>query len=270
MEERRKTFRIRRPLLIKFKDTAGNYNTLCINNVNYEGVCFLSPIPFSEGEIINISLKLPSRPHEWHECTCKVLESKDITKYPGAFVSGFRTRVKFESISEQTLTFLKDYCAFAMKQNQALERLFQKQLGIWEKGKEKRVNTRINKSIVAMYGETNKPGPAQWDITVIRNISIGGAVFTTKTAYKNFAHLQLLMKVPLKPFDWIGFSGKVIESTQLHNLDDFIVGGTYLTRVEFFAIPMENRELLEEYVEWFVAYLKKLEDRGLFQWHSVQ
>jgi len=263
MEERRKSIRIRRPLLFRFKDTAGITRVLSISNLNQEGICVLSPVPFSEGEYIDVSVKLPSRPQEWHECRCKVLESKDITKHAGAFISGFRTRVKFDSIPELTATFLKDYCDFVVKQNEALERIFNERLGVLEKDKEQRGGIRINKAIVAMYAEPSEIGPIDWDITAIRNISTGGALFTAKTEYKRLTNLLLLIKIPLRPFDWIGFSGKVIESKQLKNLDDLDIGGTYLTRIEFSVVPMENRELLEEYVEWFIDHLKKSENPGL-------
>ena len=259
MEERRKSIRIRRPLLLRFIDKSNKTQLICISNVNQEGISFLSSVLFKEGEYIDASLKLPSQPNEWHECRLKILESKDITKYPGAFVSGFKTRVKFDSISERTITFLKDYCDFAVKQNQALERIFQERLGVLEKN-EKIESIRINKSIVAMYGTSNQTAPADWDITAIRNISIGDAVFTTKQEYKKFIHLQLLLKIPLKPFDWINFTGKVVESSRLKNVSDVLVGGMYLTRIEFTIVPMENRELLEEYVEWFVKNLKKSEN----------
>jgi hypothetical protein len=262
MEERRKSIRIRRPLLLRFKDVAGNFRILCISNLSQEGVCFLNPFPFSQGQFVEVSLKLPSRPNEWHECRCEVLESKDITKHQGAFVSGFLTRAKLDSISERTKTFLKDYCDFATKQNEALEHIFEERLGVWAKESEKRGNIRINKLIMAMYAESSETATADWDVTAIRNISTGGALFTAKTMYKKFTHLQLLIKIPLKPFEWIGFSGKVIESKQLKNLADFMIGGTYLTRIEFSSVPVENRALLEEYEEWFVEHLKKMENPG--------
>jgi len=262
-EEKRKSIRIRKSLLFRFKDTERKTHTIYISNINQEGVCFLSPVVFQIGDLIEASLKLPSRPNEWHDCRLKVLESKDVTKYPGAFVSGFRTRAKFDFISERTATFLKDYCDFAVRQNEAFERIYQKRIGVWEKGSEKRGSIRVNKMIVIMYSELSEAADVDWDVTAIRNISTGGAVFTAKREYKRDTHLQLLIKIPLKPFDWIPFTGKVVESRELHNIDNFAVGGTYLTRIEFFAVPMENRELLEEYIEWFVSFANKKENQGL-------
>jgi len=262
MEEKRRSIRIMRPLLFRFKDSSGKIHLLSISNLNQEGIGMLSPVPFSEGEYLDVSLKLPSRPEEWHECRCRVLESKDITKYPGAFISGFRTRIKFDSISERTATFLKDYCDFVTKQNQKFDQTFEERIGVWGKEKEQRRTIRIHKSIVVMYSGSYELGPTDWDITAVRNISTSGAIFTTNTAFKKDSDLQLLIKIPLKPFNWIEFNGKVIESKQLKNLDDFSVGGTYLTRIKFFSVPMGNRELLEEYVEWFISYLKKLGDQA--------
>jgi len=257
MEEKRKSIRIKRSLIFRTMDASGVAHVYSISNLSQEGICFISPVVFLEGECMEISLKLPTRPNEWHECRCKVLESKDIAKFPGAFVSGFRTRVKFDSISEPTSVFLKEYCDLAAKQNQKLERTFQELLGVWEKDREKRENIRIHKSIVAMYRSLGETDHSDWDITAIRNISTGGVIFTAKTGYKNFTHLELLLKIPLEPFNWINFSGKVVESKQLKNIDDFVIGGTYLTRVEFFSVPVENRELLERYIEWFASQLIK-------------
>ena len=257
MEEKRKSIRIKRSLIFRAKDIAGVSRVYSISNLNQEGICFISPDAFPEGESIEVSLKLPTRPNEWHQCRCKVLESKDITKFPGAFVSGWRTRVKFESVAESTAVFLKEYCDLAVKQNQKLERTFQELLGAWEKEKEKRTNIRIHKSIVAMYKSVGETDSSDWDITTIRNISTGGVIFTAKIGYRNFAHLELLLKIPLEPFNWVTFSGKVVESKRLKNLEDFEIGGTYLTRLEFFSVPVENRELLERYIDWFAVQLNK-------------
>ncbi|MDD5108148.1 MAG: PilZ domain-containing protein [Candidatus Omnitrophica bacterium] len=119
MEEKRKSIRISKPLLLRLKDAAGKSQILYISNINQEGICFISQVQLPEGGYVEVSLKLPVLPHEWLDCRCKVLESKDITKFPGAFISGFRNRVKFDSISEQTMIFIKDYCDFAVKQNRA-------------------------------------------------------------------------------------------------------------------------------------------------------
>ncbi|MDO8488990.1 MAG: PilZ domain-containing protein [Candidatus Omnitrophota bacterium] len=257
MEEKRKSIRISKPLLLKLKDVAGKSQILYISNINQDGICFISHVQLPEGEYVEVSLKLPIRPHEWLDCRCKVLESKDITKLPGAFISGFRNRVKFDSIPEQTATSIKDYCDFAAKQNQKLERTFEELLGVYEQGKEQRSGIRVHKPIVAMYKVLDESDFTDWDITAVRNISTSGAVVMTKIVYKQSTNLQLLLKIPLKPLDWIKFSGKVIESKQLKNPGDLMVGGMYLTRIEFFSVPVENRELLEEYIKWFVSHSKQ-------------
>jgi len=263
MEEKRISFRIRRPLLLRLVDLSGAQHTFNITDINEGGVRFLSPVPFTEGESVSLQLKLPTHLPEWHEFEAKVLESKDITKYPGAFVSGFRTRLKFESVPSQTAVFLKEYCSFAIKQIQALERTYKSQLGILDKEAEKRGNVRINKSLVAMYSKLDDSTLAEWDITAIRNISTGGALFTAKSLYKNFTHLQLLIKIPSRPFDWLDLNAKVIEAKKLTNTDDLLVGGTFLTRVEFFSVPLEKREPLEEYIEWHINQIKKTANPGL-------
>ena len=117
MEEKRQAVRIRRPLIIKAKNIDGIFRVFSLSNISEKGVCFISPTSFPAGETIDVALKLPVHPTEWHECRCMVLESKDITKFPGAFVSGFRTRLRFDFLPELTAGYLKDYCDFAIKQN---------------------------------------------------------------------------------------------------------------------------------------------------------
>jgi len=263
MEEKRKSFRIRKPLLVKFRHSSGKQYTICITDINENGVRFLSTALFAGGDSLSLSLKLPNNPNQWQECKGEVLESKDITKYPGAFVSGFQTRIKFTSVPENTAKFLKEYCDFALRQDQALERIVEQQLRTCNKDSDKRSGVRINKFLVAMYSELTELMSGKWDITAIRNISTGGAVFTTKVFYNNSAHLRLMVKVPSKPFDWLDFDTRVVESRQLKNIEDLLIGGTYLTRVQFISVPLEKREQLDEYIEWFISRLTKQKNLGL-------
>lgn len=256
MEEKRRSFRIRKPLLIRFQHSSGKQYTVCIIDINENGLRFLSPVLFTKGDSVGLRLKLPNNLNEWQVCKGEVLESKDITKYPGAFVSGFRTRIKFVSLPDHTAKFLKEYCDFVLKHDQALERIFEKQLGILEEEGEKRGNVRINKFIVTMYSESNELVPSKWDMTVIRNISTSGALFTTKVFYRNFTYLRLMVKVPSRPLDWLDFDAKVVETRQSKDIGDLLVRGSYLTRVQFISAPLEKKEALEEYIEWFTIALK--------------
>lgn len=257
MEDNRKSFRIKRPLLIRFHDSSEKQYTICITDINETGLRFLSPVPFIKSGTMDFLLKLPNCPNQWQGCKGEVLESVDITKYPGAFITGFRTRLRFTSLLMDTAKFLKEYCEFAFKQDQALNNIFEKQLGVLEKDKERRGGVRINKFFVAMYAELTDLMPKDWDITMLRNISTGGTVFTAKALYKNFTHLRLILKLPSRPFNWLDFDVRVVESRQLKNLEDLVVGGTFLTRAQFITVPIEQREFLEEYIDWFVKNLSK-------------
>ena len=224
MEERRRSFRVRRPLLLAFYHPSGKKYVVNLIDLNEEGLRFLSPVSFTEGQELPILLKPPSRPDKWQEFKAIVLESKDITKFPGAFVTGFRTRLKFTFVPEDSASFLKDYCIFASKQDQALERIYEKHLGILEKDFEKRGSVRIPKPLIVMYAESRDLNIPEWDVSVIRNISQNGALFTTKLLYKASTHLVLLLKVPSKPFDWLNFNAKVIESHKLKKDYELLIG----------------------------------------------
>lgn len=257
MEEKRKFPRIKKPLLVKFQHSCGKQYCVCVYDISEKGACFLSPVSFDAGSKIDLILKLPSNPNQWLDCQGEVRESKDFSKNSNAFLSGFRTRISFINMPDNTAKALKEYCEFGLKKERSSEHVIEQKLGMLDKGREKRDNIRINKPLMGMYAELNGPVPGEWDVTTVRNISLGGAVFTTKMFYKSSSILRLMLKIPSRPTDFLEFDAKVVGSEQLRNPEDFSVTGTYLTRVKFASVPLEKKEILREYIEWFINRLKK-------------
>ncbi len=58
--------------------------------------------------------------------------------------------------------------------------------------------------------------------------------------------LSLLIKIPSKPDEWIEFKGKVVASEQMP------LTGVYMVRVEFVLLKDESKDLLREYVAWYL------------------
>ena len=257
MEEKRRFPRIKKPLLVKFQHSCGKQYCVCVYDISEKGTCFLSPVFFDSGSKVDLLLKLPSNPNQWLDCQGEIRESKDFSKNSNAFLSGFRTRVNFINIPDNTAKALKEYCEFGLKKERSSEHVIEQKLGMLDKGREKRGNVRINKPLMGMYSDLNGSVPGEWDVTTLRNISLGGAIFTTKMFYKSPSILRLRLKIPSRPADFLEFDAKVVDSEQLRNVEELSVTGTYLTRVRFASVSPEKKEILREYIEWFIDRLKK-------------
>ncbi|OQB11416.1 MAG: PilZ domain protein [Candidatus Omnitrophica bacterium ADurb.Bin205] len=263
MEEKRKFFRIKKPFLMKFQDSCGKQYCVSVSDISEQGVCFLSPVVLDSGSKVDLLLKLPSNPNQWQDCHGQVLESKDLSKDGNAFLNGFRTRIKFINIPEDISRVLREHCALGLNKERSLGHILEQKLGMLDKDREKRKNVRINKPLVGMYAELNGSTPGEWDVTTVRNLSLGGAIFTTKVFYKSASVLRLMLKIPSRPIDFLEFDARVVESKQLRNLEAFSIAGAYLTRVRFTPVSPEKIEILREYIEWFISHLKKQIDSGL-------
>ncbi len=257
MEEKRRFPRIKKPLLVKFQHACGKQYCVSVYDIAEKGVCFLSPVSFDPGGKVALMIKLPTNPNQWLDCQGEVLESKDFSKNSNAFLSGFRTRIRFINIPENTARALREYCEFGLKKEKLSGHILEQKLGMLDKDREKREDIRINKPLTGMYAELNGPVPGEWDVTTVRNLSLGGAIFTTKVFYKSPSVLRLMLKIPSRPIGFMEFDAKVVESRELKSLEEFSIAGVYLTRVRFISVSPEKKEILKEYIEWFISRLKK-------------
>lgn len=257
MEEKRRFPRIRKPLLVKFQHSCGKQYCVCVYDIAEKGVCFLSPVSFVPGERVGLMIKLPNNPNEWLDCQGEVLESKDSSKNSNAFLGGFRTRIRFINTSESTARALREYCEFGLKKEKPSGYMLEQKLGMLGKDREKREDVRINKPLVGKYAELKGSVPGEWDVTTVKNLSLGGAIFTTKVFYKSPSNLRLMLKIPSRPIGFMEFDAKVVESRELKSLESISIAGAYLTRVRFTSVSPEKKEILKEYIEWFISRLRK-------------
>jgi len=118
---------------------------------------------------------------------------------------------------------------------------------------EKRQTVRIKKALIAMYRFHNDVDKDSWDQTQIRDICEKGMLITTMKCFQPNDVLTFLVKLPMNPFQWIEFNGRVVESKDLKTVHDEAIVGTYITRVEFVGIKEEHKELMRVYIAWFLT-----------------
>ena len=106
MQEKRKSIRIAKPLMVKYSPEIGAknvWNFAFIKNISESGILFDTNRQFQAGENILLKLKIPLDPDNWMETKGSVVKSEP---FMGNF---FLTRLKFISINEAQRTLIKEY-----------------------------------------------------------------------------------------------------------------------------------------------------------------
>jgi hypothetical protein len=114
---------------------------------------------------------------------------------------------------------------------------------------EKRKTYRIKKLLIAQY---SKDG-ISWDISHIRDFSETGMQITTSTSFTVGETLQFRSRIPLEPFAYLEFLGRVIDCVELKTRFDEPVSDMYITRIEFVNLQDNQRALLRKYIAWFLT-----------------
>ncbi|MEI8348566.1 MAG: PilZ domain-containing protein [Candidatus Omnitrophota bacterium] len=112
---------------------------------------------------------------------------------------------------------------------------------------DKRKASRIKKPLVVQYSRDGKT----WDISHVRDFSETGMQITTTEILKAGIILKFRVIIPLEPFDWLEFSGKVIVSSDLEAPSGTLMPDSHLTRIEFIRITDIQKNLMQKYIEWF-------------------
>lgn len=112
---------------------------------------------------------------------------------------------------------------------------------------DKRRAIRIRKPLVVQYSRDGKI----WDISHVRDFSVTGIQITTTEILKLGTILKFRTIIPLEPFDWLEFSGKVINSADLEAPSGELMPESHLTRIEFANITDKQKNLMQKYIEWF-------------------
>jgi hypothetical protein len=65
--------------------------------------------------------------------------------------------------------------------------------------------------------------------------------------------VTFLIKIPSRPLEWIEFTGRVVGSEGLKAISGVAVAGSHITRVEFINLKENQKELIREYIAWFLT-----------------
>ena len=108
-------------------------------------------------------------------------------------------------------------------------------------GVERRRYPRLSRGFLVHYpvlGDNNVI-----DLSQIKNISLGGALFTTLGAYDKGADIPLKIKLPGA---YVTPQGKVVESSSVSE------GTIFNTRVEFSSMDDSDREKISQVLEHYM------------------
>jgi len=118
---------------------------------------------------------------------------------------------------------------------------------------ERRKSVRIKKFITVRYSYGSHEGEKKWDITSIRDISETGMCVTTQQRFSPNDIIAFLVKIPSRPLDWLEFTGRVVGSDKFTAISGESLTASHITRVEFINLKDEQRELIREYINWFLT-----------------
>jgi len=240
MQEKRRSIRIEKQLMVKYALDCGGekvWNIAFIKNISEAGILFDTNRQFPAGENILVMLKIPLDPDNWIEAKGVVVDSRP---FMGNF---FLTRFKFTSLNEPQRTLIKDYVTWFLSTQNPVKPMASEN--------DKRKATRIYKNLMVSYGVRNDLGVVEkWDITTVKNFSKTGMVFTSGYICKDM--VDFMIRLPSHPYEPLHINGRVIESGALKLPNSGMVGGTFLTRVEFINLKKEHSDLLNDFIDWLI------------------
>ena len=118
---------------------------------------------------------------------------------------------------------------------------------------ERRKSVRIKKTITVRYGYGINKDEKKWDMTFLRDISETGMSIATCHQFSANDILTCIIKIPSRPLEWIEFTGRVVGSEELMAISGEVVAGSHITRVEFINLKEDQKELIREYIAWFLT-----------------
>lgn len=111
---------------------------------------------------------------------------------------------------------------------------------------EKRGARRVKKSLSIKY-QYDLNTQTLWDISFVKDISEKGVCINTKVAFPVNGIIVLSFKLPTDPFHAIEIKGKVVDSQIFGQTE------TFLTRIEFTDLAIEQRAAIQQFVAWAVS-----------------
>ena len=118
---------------------------------------------------------------------------------------------------------------------------------------ERRKSVRIKKFITVRYSYGADNQEKKWDMTVIKDISETGMSIATCQQFSANDIVTFLVKIPSRPLEWIEFTGRIVAPEGMKPISGESVAGLYITRVEFVNLKEDRKELIREYIKWFLS-----------------
>ncbi|MFA5177117.1 MAG: PilZ domain-containing protein [Candidatus Omnitrophota bacterium] len=116
---------------------------------------------------------------------------------------------------------------------------------------EKRKAERIRKTLIIQFSiETGDPLTRKWDVSSIKDISETGVSFRAAENIPVGAIIHMLIKIPLRPFEWFEVSGKVVSVEAPKVKRETTEYDLPMIRVFFLDLKEEQKKLIHEYVAW--------------------
>ena len=118
---------------------------------------------------------------------------------------------------------------------------------------EKREAKRIQKNLIIQFSFGSEKGARKWDVSSIRDIGNKGVSFIAAGDYSLGMTIYMLIKIPLRPFEWFEVTGKIvgIDGSKMQNDSDS--SKNHVIRVSFLDLQDEQKTLINDYVSWCLS-----------------
>ncbi|MFA5096554.1 MAG: PilZ domain-containing protein [Candidatus Omnitrophota bacterium] len=233
--EKKKEERVQKDLIIQFSLDSGHlprkWDISTVREIDEKGVSFLANGKFSLGSTLHMLIRIPLRPFEWFEVSGELVGIEELGAKSNA--GGADT-----ALLKVTFLDLKDE---------------QKEL-IRNSGSEKREVCRVEKHLIIQFSLDAGPLPRKWDISTVKDIGEKGVSFLANEKFALGSSMRMLIRIPLRPFEWFEVSGKLVAVEELGAKNDPGEAGTTLLRVTFLDLEETQKELIREYVSWCLKY----------------
>lgn len=122
---------------------------------------------------------------------------------------------------------------------------------------DKRKSVRVAKSLTIQY---LSPKKSIWNSANLKNISVAGACFIANEVFAPQEEIQIKLKIPVLPLEWIETISRVIKS-------DKFGSDLYITHIEFLKVGERHKSAFEEYLSLLAPKTKAVntEKREFFR-----
>jgi len=110
---------------------------------------------------------------------------------------------------------------------------------------EKRKVIRIKKSLCIQYRCNIDKGKDLWVVALLRDISEEGMSFTSDKNFLAGDILDVRIKLPSNPFQWVELKCKNVSSRTLSI-------GIYIIHLQFLDLNGEQKRTIKEYITWIL------------------